>query len=423
MSTRKRKKSSRVEEPGIRVRVYRRGDTWWFDVRLDATRRIRRSAHTSDKGIAEASARELAKELATQKGKTPTKTNTVALGDLFRLYHELYRDKQGNAPAGQWKQAALTRTRAFLSAWGAQTPVVSISQTNVGTYCEQRQELYRVRRDDPKALLRPGALDCDFRWLASVFNWATRHKLADGSRLLSISPLVDCKWPREQAHRRPRASQERFLATISHADTIDPRGCLRATVALARYTGRRVNAICTLFASDILFTRERIVAALAAGGKDVADADNMPYGGIRWRAESDKQGIMHVTAIAPALRAELERYLAANPRVGEVPLFPSVERHDVALSRHTVTKWLVRAEALAGLPKLAGGVYHPYRRLWATERQHINDVSVAAAGGWKSTKTLRLYQGVTSANVLDAVLNEPPSPAAPEGTLRAQSQA
>jgi hypothetical protein len=65
----------------------------------------------------------------------------------------------------------------------------------------------------------------------------------------------------------------------------------------------------------------------------------------------------------------------------------------------------MRAERLAELPKLAGGVWHPYRRLWATERQHLSDVAVAAAGGWKSTKTLKIYQQVEPAGVLAAVVN------------------
>ena len=42
----------------------------------------------------------------------------------------------------------------------------------------------------------------------------------------------------------------------------------------------------------------------------------------------------------------------------------------------------------AELPKLRGGVWHPYRRLWATERKHLPDLDVAAAGGWRDTRAL-----------------------------------
>jgi integrase len=135
-------------------------------------------------------------------------------------------------------------------------------------------------------------------------------------------------------------------------------------------------------------------------------AEKMPHGAIRWAAESDKMGVLHLTPISPDARAEIEHYLSLNPRgLGDAPLFPSVERSDVPISRSLATKWLTKAESLAGLPKLLGGIYHPYRRLWATERQNLSDVLVAAGGGWKSTKTLKIYQQPDAAGVLAAVLN------------------
>lgn len=58
------------------------------------------------------------------------------------------------------------------------------------------------------------------------------------------------------------------------------------------------------------------------------------------------------------------------------------------------------------LPKLVGGVFHPYRRLWATERKHLPLVDVATAGGWRDTQALRLsYQHADPATVLRVVEN------------------
>jgi hypothetical protein len=72
--------------------------------------------------------------------------------------------------------------------------------------------------------------------------------------------------------------------------------------------------------------------------------------------------------------------------------------------RDVAARWLLRAEERAKLPKLAGGVFHPYRRLWATERQHLSDVAVAAAGGWSDTQALkRCYQRARPADILRAV--------------------
>ena len=74
------------------------------------------------------------------------------------------------------------------------------------------------------------------------------------------------------------------------------------------------------------------------------------------------------------------------------------------MSRHLAAKWLRRAEKLAGLPKLGGGQFHPYRRLWATERKHIPIQDVAEAGGWKSIDTVQqLYQQSDAAGIRRAI--------------------
>ena len=50
--------------------------------------------------------------------------------------------------------------------------------------------------------------------------------------------------------------------------------------------------------------------------------------------------------------------------------------------------WLLRAYALAGLTKLRGGLWHPFRRKWATERKPYPLRDVAEAGGWSDVQTL-----------------------------------
>jgi hypothetical protein len=52
---------------------------------------------------------------------------------------------------------------------------------------------------------------------------------------------------------------------------------------------------------------------------------------------------------------------------------------------------------------LVGGVFHPYRRLWATERKGLANADVAAAGGW-NTRALKIsYQHADGATVLSVV--------------------
>jgi len=51
-------------------------------------------------------------------------------------------------------------------------------------------------------------------------------------------------------------------------------------------------------------------------------------------------------------------------------------------------EFLRRAEAAAGADPLDGGLWHTYRRKWATERKDLPLKDVAAAGGWKDVTTL-----------------------------------
>ena len=54
-----------------------------------------------------------------------------------------------------------------------------------------------------------------------------------------------------------------------------------------------------------------------------------------------------------------------------------------------------------------GGLWHPYRRKWGTERKHLPVTDVALAGGWKDTSTLlTCYTQPDDATLLE-VLNEP----------------
>src|SRR5512146_2758414 len=433
MSHSKRTKPHVVEAHGVKVRLYKEDGRYYLDVR-HGTKRVRTAARTADKGAAEEAAKALAREIATQQllGVTP---DTLTLGQLFAAYHT----NKGATLEGQWKRAIERRKRDFITAWGDGMPVAAISQSSVDTYCVARRTAYIERQRDayaehqrklaaraaergkpvpiaPPLVIRPlrdGALDPDFRWLSSAFNWALRHKLTDGKRLLSYNPLHDCKWPKEQKDniRRPVASQERYERTIAVANQVDSLGRFRLAPVLARYTARRIDAILHLRSSDVLRSKERIRAALAEAGQDERRADRMTHGAIRWRREYDKQGVERITPISDLVRAELDRYLADSARVGESWLFPADAdpkegEEPQPLSRSTATNWIMKAERLAGVPKLRGGLWHAYRRLWATERKTLPDVDVAEAGGWTGTKAMKLsYQQHTDDGVLAAVLN------------------
>lgn len=446
----KRRKSWTITEMGVTVRIYLRktrkgqaGDVFWTDVRGEEQRR--QSTKTNNRIVAEQAARERARKIARENlnGVTPA---ALQLGHLFSAYNK----EKASTLKGSWKVGAQSRQRLFLAVWGDDMPVAAIDGPSVQLYCETRRAVWeekqkyahartvaRLRAKHDKDVkrgvqpaeapfvapaltihpLRPGALHGDFRWLSSVLNWAgskkTRNPDNPNERLLPRNPLHDCRSaiPREKKARilRPRADRERYERTIEQADAIDPMGRFKMALVLAWHTGHRISAILHLRASDVLTTPEQMRAALAAAGLNEARVSKMPHGALVWRAEHDKQGVCRVTPVNASVRAELEVYLAMNPREGDAWLLPSVKPpkkgdEPMALPRTVASKWLVKAEQRAGLPKLNHGLWHVYRRAWATARDDLPIAEVMEAGAWNNDKALReCYQGWTDEGQIDVV--------------------
>ncbi len=90
----------------------------------------------------------------------------------------------------------------------------------------------------------------------------------NGRHLMSVNPLDVVRFPREKNVRRPVASEERYRKTLEKAPIVDASGRLETLLALARYTGRRINAMLHLRASDLLLSDASVRRALAAAGLD-----------------------------------------------------------------------------------------------------------------------------------------------------------
>jgi len=158
---------------------------------------------------------------------------------------------------------------------------------------------------------------------------------------------------------------------------------IELALVLAEATGRRLGSIRQLRWEDIDFQRAN----------------------IRWRAEADKKRKEWVVPIPPGLLRELKRF---RRKLGAIVgwLFAAERNPDQPMDRHLFDKWLSVAESAAKLPKLEGGLWHPYRRKWATERKGHSLKDVAAAGGWLDTETLlKCYQQPDNETLL-AVMSE-----------------
>jgi integrase len=256
-----------------------------------------------------------------------------------------------------------------------------------------------VPADQPRPV-RARTVERDCLWLKWVCNWGATWQDRDGRRLLKENPVRGFKVPGEANIRRPLASDDRYEATRAKSDAIlmevrwgghrrVQRSYLSEILDLANGTGRRISAICQLRYEDLCLT----------------PTASAPHGAIRWPGETDKQAKEWVAPIDPTVRAALDRILRERPGIGPAYLFPSPKDPAVPITKNLAGHWLLAAERLAELPKLAGGIWHPYRRGWATRRKHLPLADVAQAGGWKSVATLvRCYQQPDPDTMLRVVL-------------------
>ena len=159
---------------------------------------------------------------------------------------------------------------------------------------------------------------------------------------------------------------------------------MEMALVLAEATGRRIGSIRQLTWDDIDFTKLT----------------------IRWRAEADKKGRESVIPVPAALIEELRQFRRQLGALGGF-VFAGERKPDQAMDRNLFDKWLAFAERDAELSKLEGGLWHPYRRKWATERKHLSLKDVAAAGGWKDVETLLTCYQQPDQETLLAVMSEP----------------
>lgn len=133
---------------------------------------------------------------------------------------------------------------------------------------------------------------------------------------------------------------------------------------------------------------------------------DLEHAAIRWRAEADKKRREAVIPLTDILLEELQHFRRELRAVGGW-IFAGERLPEQPMDRHLFDKWLTVAEQVAEVPKLAGGLWHPYRRKWTTERKHHSLKDVAAAGGWKDVETLLTCYQQPDQDTLLAVMSEP----------------
>lgn len=293
---------------------------------------------------------------------------------------------QGKKPRTQREdRRKLERVLGFVN---PDRDVMSLTVTDV-----ERYKGARLRGECGGTKVGMRAVEADLSVLRAMLNWGIRQRTSRGMPLLPYNPLQGVKLPREKNPQRPIATWERFEKTREVLETLQREAASEAkrrswikvelALVLAEATGRRIGAIQQLRWEDVDFDK----------------------GVIRWRQDADKQGIERWMPMPSQLVEELRSFQRRLVVVGG-PVFASPWRTNGTMHPRTLAQLLVEAEQKAGLPKLTGGVWHPYRRKWATERKHLPVIDVAQAGGWSDTQTLLTCYQQPDHETLLAVISE-----------------
>jgi integrase len=404
---------------GYRVRLFqkRKGGVFYRAVYVPGSNGCDRKAlGTSDKAEAEQLAKQLMAALLREDEASPTTQigvvrprtqETITLRVLWERYSKECEEFLDNS---QESRADAERSVRFLTAvLGAERDVQTISARDVAQYAARRQRggirltLPDKRKSEGTSTptitgpVRQSSIHHDLATLRVMLRWACRVVTSDGQyRWLERNPLDGLRFQQERSPRRPVASRERYTATqaaIRQLITSEPRPRYRIrwirlelALFLARSTGRRRGAIAAVQWEDVDFTQHRIT----------------------WRAEHDKKRVEWVTPMSAAVMDELRQF---QRKLGTISgyLFPSKRHPSGHIPADMLGQWLRDAEQRAKLPKLAGGLWHPYRRGWATERMHFPLKAVADAGGWKDVTTLvRCYQQTDEETLLAVMANARP---------------
>lgn len=385
-------------ERGLRVRLFqkRRGGTFYRAVWLPDSRVWdRRAIGTSERAEAEDMGRQLLGALLLDG--SPTAIGAVKLGEVWERYRRTSPRFLDNKERS--RRDAEGRACILLAHFGFGFDVRGLNEHDVAQYAARRRS-GGIRYADPKGIERvtPPAktrsVQSDLVLLNTILRWATTVRTKTGSRWLSEQPLAGIACPAEKNPRRPVATIERFGRSREAMQRLAERGAreeertrwirMELALVLAEATGRRLGSIRQLRWDDVDFER----------------------GTIRWRAEADKKGRESIIPIPATLTDELRQFRRRLSAVGGW-VFAGERLPDKPMDRHLFDKWLSVAEREAGLPKLDGGLWHPYRRKWATERKHLSLKDVAAAGGWKDVETLLTCYQQPDRETLLEVMSEP----------------
>lgn len=404
---------------GLRARLFekRSGRGFYRELRLPNGTKDRKALGTLKRNEAEALLKQFFAALEAQATSPlglpslPARKEVLTLGSLWAKYRRSCQAFLDNKESTRKDDE--TRARILIGYFGASLDVSRLTADDQARYQKLRMqggiEYTRegVYKKDANGVptreleefitrkTRARTPQSDLVLLHTMLRWATQARDVDGKYLLDKHPLLGVQRRAEVNPLQPVATWDRYVATrdaIKKLAAAEDEGSPERTkwvkielaLVLAEATGRRLSSIRQLRWEEIDLSRREIL----------------------WSAEKDKKGADWTVPLTEELATELIEF---RRRLGAISgwLFPGSLKPDRPMDRHQFDKWLTVAERAAGLPKLEGGLWHPYRRKWATERKHLPISDVAAVGGWKDVETLLKSYSKADRSTMLSVLQEP----------------
>jgi len=355
------------ERRGARVRVFERKPggalyvTVWVPGRGPSTRSLRHADR--DRAIREAEAlvavrvRRLAQPYASARGAPVTLLKLVA-GYLIDLRYR----HDGSLTTRRYLRESKQRAK-YLLAWcrdrfGYHVEAERITIAHAKEYARARREGYPRGRP-----VRARTVQADLKLLKAVLAWAARADF-HGEPLITRNRLAGWTIPRERDVRRPLIDDQTILRLRLVAPRVHP--LLPPLIVLMESTGRRLSSVLALKWADFDFERRL----------------------IRWRADHDKLRMTWETPMPARAEAALLALQTRRESTRSDFVFAHPRKPGAPVTRHLAADWLKRAYQSAGVEREKGGLWHPFRRHWATARKGFPVKDVAAAGGWKDTQTI-----------------------------------
>lgn len=352
-------------ERGRKVRIYERRPGGMLERSVFiGNKEVRKSLGHRDRDLAEQQAYQLLAQLKVEVETVGE--DTVTLGTLMKEYTESPAWKGKKKRTRDEDERKLRRVVGF---FGAGRITDTLDESDSDNFIDAR------RRGDvgligvtPARKVRDRAIESDLVALHTMLNWATKARNERGKHWLVKNPLHGAPIPHEMNPVRPVTIHETYEKLLIVAS--DVNAMLPYFMILIEGTGRRLSACRQLLCSDVDLKAET----------------------VHWRKEYDKKGRDAVRPIDEAVVTALKTWQKESARIDSQWLFPSPQDPMRPVSRHLLDSWLRKAYALAGLTPQRGGMWHPFRRKFATERKDMTVKNVADYAGWKPETLLNIYQ-------------------------------